>query len=232
MRRLLLALPLTFALLSLVPSSAVAVGEAPLPVPPPFPPLPSPTIECPPVEWVDGVPVPPADAPADCVYIAGSGEPGGEGDPCAPGPDGVVPEMCQGGIAPDAPTYTISTIELASGERFTPAGATLLISDGSLSTTVGCNRIAGAVTLGSDGSLDLLQLMMTKMYCAELAEAEDALLAVLNGGNLHLVALDDGARIESSVGALELAGVIGSPPVGAPIDAEAGGTGGIGRAHV
>jgi hypothetical protein len=68
--------------------------------------------------------------------------------------------------------------------------------------------------------------MMTKMYCAELAEAEDALLAVLNGGNLHLVALDDGARIESSVGALELAGVIGSPPVGAPIDAEAGVTGG------
>lgn len=214
MRRLLLTLPLALALLSLVPTSAAAVGEAPLPVPPPFPPVPSPTIACPPVEWVDGVPVPPADAPADCVYIAGIGEPGGDGDPCAPGPDGMAPEMCQGGIAPDAPTYTISTIELASGERFTPAGATLLISDGSLSATVGCNRIAGAATLGSNGSLDLLQLMMTKMYCPELAGAEEALLAVLGGGNLRLIALEGGAQIESSTGALELAGALGTLPIG------------------
>ena len=130
MRRFLLPLSFGLALLFATPAATVAFGEVPLPVPPPFPPLPSPTIECPPVEWVDGVPVPPVDAPADCVYIAGIGEPGGEGDPCAPGPDGVVPEMCQGGIAPDAPTYTISTITLVSGERFTPAGATLRIKIG------------------------------------------------------------------------------------------------------
>lgn len=210
MRRLLLIL----TLLSLLPAPVAAVGDAgPLPVPPPFP-APS-ALACPPVDYVDGVPVPPSDAPADCVYISEvvtDAEP--SLDPCTPDETGLVPPMCEAGpvdAAPELPTYRISEIQLASGDRFTPAGAELVLGEGSLGATVGCNRIGGGASLGEDGSLDILQLMTTEMYCPELAETEQALLAVLGGGNLHLVALDGGARLESSTGTLLLAGAI--PPV-------------------
>ena len=205
MRRHLLALLLVLAL-------PTVVSAAPLPEPPPFPPLPSPTIDCPPVDWVDGVPVPPADAPADCVYIAG----GGEVDPCAPDAAGEVPLMCQSEPVEPLPGddgFTIRSITLASGARFTPTDAALFLGSGSLRASVGCNQIAGSATLAADGSIDLLQLMMTEMYCADLNEAEQALIAVLSGGNLRLITSAEQASLESSTGRVEFApgsGSIGS----------------------
>ncbi|NBP81571.1 DUF1549 domain-containing protein, partial [bacterium] len=131
-------------------------------------------VECPAVEYVDGVPVIPEGAPAECVYI----QTVGVEDPCAPDATGAVPVMCQSGLPVppiDPPvgggacwiTADGSTNCPRAGGEITPtfgrhfailavslddvryeviAGQMYFGSDGSFSATIGCNQLGGSVT--------------------------------------------------------------------------------------
>ena len=99
-RHLFLALAMALTL----PGVALAADPTPAPAASLEPTLGAP---CPPVEYINGVPVIPDNAPADCAYIQGGGLTGEtpvSEDPCAPLSDGSVPEMCQSAPMPiDAP---------------------------------------------------------------------------------------------------------------------------------
>ena len=186
-------------------------------------------VECPPVEYVDGVPVIPAGAPAECVYI----QTVGPEDPCAPDATGAFPEMCQSGLPVDppvggdacwitsdgstncprtggeiAPTFGRHFALLAvslSGVRYeVAAGAMFFGDDGSFSATVGCNQIGGSVTANTDGTFTVNDLLSTKMYCEELNAAETTFSEILLGGALTFSRTDIGLVAQNSVGTLEL----------------------------
>ena len=187
-------------------------------------------VECPPVEIVNGVPVIPEGAPAECVYI----QTVGAEDPCAPDPTGVVPVMCQSGLPVDPPVggdacwitsdgstncprtggeivpafgrqFAILAVSL-SGVRYEVAvGQMYFGDDGSFSATVGCNQIGGSVTANSDGTYTVTDLLSTKMFCEELNAAETTFSAILLGGALTFSQTEAGLVAENSVGTLELA---------------------------
>jgi heat shock protein HslJ len=145
-------------------------------------------------------------------------------DPCAPGEDGSVPEMCQSGVAfPEMPDYpemggaffSATFTQLVTGGELSRAlfnveSGSITFSDGSLSATVGCNSIFGSAELifgdlsaGSPSTLDLAgPLAATKMYCDGLMEAEEALISILEGDLLSLV----GDGITSSNGMIRIEG--------------------------
>ncbi len=187
-------------------------------------------VECPPVEIVNGVPVIPEGAPAECVYI----QTVGAEDPCAPDPTGVVPVMCQSGLPVDPPvggdacwisSYGSTNCPrtggedlLASGRHFAilavslsgvryelAAGQMYLGDDGSFSATIGCNQLGGSVTANSDGTYTVADLVTTKMYCEELTATETTFSAILLGGALTFSQTDAGLVAQNSVGTLELA---------------------------
>ena len=191
-------------------------------------------VECPAVEYVDGVPVIPEGAPAECVYI----QTVGVEDPCAPDATGAVPVMCQSGLPVDPPvdpsvggdacwiTSDGSTNCPRTGGEITPsfgrhfailavslsgvryeviAGQMYLGGDGSFSATVGCNRLGGTATTNSDGSFTVTELISTKMYCEELNAAETALSEILLGGVLAFNQSDTGLVAQNAVGTIELA---------------------------
>ena len=186
-------------------------------------------VECPPLEYVDGVAVIPEGAPAECVYIqAISAE-----DPCAPDPTGAVPVMCQSGLPVDPPVggdacwitsdgstncprtggeilpsfgrqFAILAVSL-SGIRFeVAAGQMYFGDDGSFSATVGCNQLGGTVTTNSDGTYTVADLLSTKMYCEDLSAAETTFSEILLGGALTFSRTDTGLVAQNSVGTLEL----------------------------
>lgn len=188
------------------------------------------SVECPPVEYVDGVPVIPEGAPADCVYI----QTVEVEDPCAPDATGAVPVMCQSGLPVDPPvggdacwiTSDGSTNCPRTGGEITPtigrhfailavslsgvryeviAGRMYFGDDGSFSATVGCNQLGGSVTANSDGTYTVADLFTTKMYCEELAAAETTFSAILLGGALTFSQTDAGLVAQNGVGTLELA---------------------------
>jgi heat shock protein HslJ len=186
-------------------------------------------VECPPVEYVDGVPVIPEGAPADCAYI----QMVGTEDPCAPDPTGQVPVMCQSGLPVD-PTVggdacwitsdgstncprTGGEIPLAYGRHFAilavslsgvryevAAGQMDLGGDGSFSATVGCNQLAGSVTGDIYGAFAVTDLISTKMFCEELNAAETTFSEILLGGPLTFSQSDTGLVAQNGVGTLEL----------------------------
>ncbi|MFM9166479.1 MAG: META domain-containing protein, partial [Candidatus Limnocylindrus sp.] len=173
-------------------------------------------VECPAVEYVDGVPVIPEGAPAECVYI----QTVGAEDPCAPDATGAVPVMCQSGLPVDPPVggdscwitsdgstncprtggeitpsfgrhFAILAVSL-SGVRYEVIAGQMYLGDVSFSATVGCNQLGGTATTDSDGSFTVTELISTKMYCEELNAAETALSAILLGGALTLSQTDAG----------------------------------------
>ena len=141
-------------------------------------------------------------------------------DPCAPGEDGVAPEMCQsvmpisfpemGGLFFSATFTQLVTAGELSRALFNVESGSITFSDGDLSATVGCNNVFGAaeLTLGnlSAGVSDTLvlagPLASTKMYCDGLMEAEAALISILEGEFLSLV----GDGITSSNGIIRIEG--------------------------
>ena len=186
-------------------------------------------VECPPVEYVDGVHVIPEGAPAECVYI----QTVDAEDPCAPDPTGEVPVMCQSGLPVDppvggdacwitsdgstncprtggeiAPTFGRHFALLAvslSGVRYeVAAGQMYFGDDGSFSATVGCNQLGGSVTANSDGTYTVADLLSTKMYCEELSAAETTFSEILLGGALTFSRTDTGLVAQNGVGTLEL----------------------------
>ena len=186
-------------------------------------------VECPAVEYVDGVPVIPEGAPAECVYI----QTVGTEDPCAPDATGAVPVMCQSGLPVDPPVSgdacwitsdgstncprTGGEIVLAYGRHFAviavslsgvryevAAGQMYLGDDGSFSATVGCNQLAGSVTVGSDGTYTVTDLISTKMFCEELSAAETTFSEILLGGALTFSRTDTGLVAQNGVGTIEL----------------------------
>ena len=214
---------LAFALLLAPGARVVAAADEVTPVPA------SSGVECPPVEYVDGVPVIPAGAPAECAYI----QTVGPEDPCAPDPTGAAPVMCQSGLPVDppvggdacwitsdgstncprtggeiAPTFGRHFALLAvslSGVRYeVAAGQMYFGDDGSFSATVGCNQLAGSVTTNSDGTYTIADLLSTKMYCEDLSAAETTFSEILLGGALTFSRTDTGLVAQNSVGTLEL----------------------------
>ena len=186
-------------------------------------------VECPAVEYVDGVPVIPEGAPAECVYI----QTVGTEDPCAPDATGAVPVMCQSGLPVDPPVggdacwitsdgstncpRTGGEIVLAYGRHFAviavslsgvryevAAGQMYLGDDGSFSATVGCNQLAGSVTANSDGTYTVTDLISTKMFCEELNAAETTFSEILLGGALTFSRTDTGLVAQNGVGTIEL----------------------------
>ena len=187
-------------------------------------------VECPPVEIVNGVPVIPEGAPAECVYI----QTVDAEDPCAPDATGAVPVMCQSGLPVDPPVggdacwmtadgstncpRTGGEIPLAYGRQFAIlavslngvryeviAGQMYFGDDGSFSATVGCNQIGGSVTANTDGTFTVTDLLSTKMYCEESNAAETAFSEILLGGALTFSYTEAGLVAQNSVGTLELA---------------------------
>lgn len=187
------------------------------------------SVECPPVNVVDGVPVIPEGAPAECVYI----QMVDAEDPCAPDPTGAVPVMCQSGLPVDPPVggdacwitsdgstncprtggeiaptlgrhFALVAVSLSGVRYEVAAGQMYFGDDGSFSATVGCNQLAGSVTTNSDGTYTVADLLSTKMYCEELSAAETTFSEILLGGALTFSRTDTGLVAQNSVGTLEL----------------------------
>jgi heat shock protein HslJ len=193
-------------------------------------PVPVSAVECPPVEYVDGVPVIPEGAPADCAYI----QTVGPEDPCAPDATGAVPEMCQSGPVPvDPPVggdacwitsdgstncprtggeivpsfgrqFAILAVSLSGVRYEVIAGQMYFGDDGSFSATVGCNQLGGSVTANTDGTFTVTDLLSTKMFCEELNAAETTFSEILLGGALTFSRTDTGLVAQNGVGTLEL----------------------------
>lgn len=188
------------------------------------------TVECPPVEIVDGVAVIPEGAPAECVYI----QTVGAEDPCAPDATGAVPVMCQSGLPVDPPVggdacwitsdgstncprtggeiaptfgrhFAILAVSLSGVRYEVIAGQMYFGDDGSFNATIGCNQLGGSVTANSDGTYTVADLFSTKMYCEELAATETTFSAILLGGALTFSQTDSGLIAQNGVGTLELA---------------------------
>ena len=188
------------------------------------------TVECPPVEIVDGVAVIPEGAPAECVYI----QTVGAEDPCAPDATGAVPVMCQSGLPVDPPVggdacwitsdgstncprtggeiaptfgrhFAILAVSLSGVRYEVIAGQMYFGDDGSFNATIGCNQLGGTVTANSDGTYTVADLFTTKMYCEELAATETTFSAILLGGALTFSQTDSGLIAQNGVGTLELA---------------------------
>jgi len=186
-------------------------------------------VECPPVEVVDGVPVIPEGAPADCVYI----QTVGAEDPCAPDATGEVPVMCQSGLPVDPPVgggacwitsdgstncprtggeivpsfgrhFALLAVSLSGVRYEVAAGQMFFGDDGNFSATVGCNQLGGSVTANSDGTYTVADLLSTKMYCEELNAAETTFSEILLGGALTFSRTEAGLVAQNSVGTLEL----------------------------
>jgi heat shock protein HslJ len=187
------------------------------------------SVECPPVEIVNGVPVIPDGAPADCAYI----QTVGPEDPCAPDATGAVPVMCQSGLPVDPPVggdacwitsdgstncprtggeiaptlgrhFALVAVSLSGVRYEVAAGQMYFGDDGSFSATVGCNQLAGSVTTNSDGTYTVADLLSTKMYCEELSAAETTFSEILLGGALTFSRTDTDLVAQNNVGTLEL----------------------------
>ena len=187
------------------------------------------SVECPPVNVVDGVPVIPEGAPADCAYI----QTVNPEDPCAPDPTGAVPVMCQSGLPVDPPVggdacwitsdgstncprtggeiapalgrhFALVAVSLSGVRYEVAAGQMYFGDDGSFSATVGCNQLAGSVTTNSDGTYTVADLLSTKMYCEELSAAETTFSEILLGGALTFSRTDTDLVAQNNVGTLEL----------------------------
>ena len=186
-------------------------------------------VECPPINVVDGVAVIPEGAPAECVYI----QTVGAEDPCAPDATGAVPVMCQSGLPVDPPVggdacwitsdgstncprtggedllangrhFAILAVSLSGVRYEVAAGQMDLGDDGSFSATVGCNQLAGSVTVDGGGTYTVADLISTKMFCEELSAAETTFSEILLGGALTISRIDSGLVAQNSVGTIEL----------------------------
>ena len=116
-------------------------------------------------------------------------------DPCAPNADGTVPPMCQTGapIDPSGPLFSATFTQLVTGDAtsrhvFDVSRGSIDFAAGQLTASVGCNTLNAQGALELDGMHLTLAapIAATKMYCEGLMEAESALVAILEGGDLML----------------------------------------------
>jgi heat shock protein HslJ len=110
---------------------------------------------------------------------------------------------------PSSTRYELRAVLLADGRRYEIENGYLLITEGVLTASAGCNTIGGAVAT-IDGALVVGDLIATEMWCEGRMDAEAALITVLTGGELRFTGLG-GVSIVSATGSLELA--TGDTPV-------------------
>ena len=142
-------------------------------------------------------------------------------DPCAPGEDGTVPEMCQSvmpisfpemgdGLFFSEPFTQLVTGDSLSRYVFNVESGSIDYTNGNLTASVGCNTLSTSadVAMGADlgtGTITLTgPLVSTKMFCEGLMDAEAALGKILEGADLRIVAdgitsADGLIRIENGV---------------------------------
>lgn len=111
-------------------------------------------------------------------------------------------------------SYLLDTVTLVDDGHWSGLRGSLTIDGDQLSASVGCNRMSGLVdrsgTPDSESATPMLLhlrngMMMTMMFCTDLAEAESGLAQILSGDNLALYTLDgDRALIESDAGSASL----------------------------
>jgi len=158
-------------------------------------------------------------------------------DPCAPGDDGVAPEMCQsimpisfpemGGLFFNETFSQLVTGDSLSRSVFNVENGSIDYANGSFTASVGCNTLSTSadVAMGADmgtGTITLTgPLTSTKMFCEGLMDAEAALGKILEGADLRIVAdgiasADGLIRIENGVHFAMADGVApggGNPPL-------------------
>jgi heat shock protein HslJ len=94
----------------------------------------------------------------------------------------------------------IETLSHVGGRVITSVGGFLLIENGRLTASAGCNTLSAEVTV--DGNrLELGPLLSTRMWCPDVAEAEVLLIAILEGENLSWISDTD---LRSAKGAISL----------------------------
>ena len=159
-------------------------------------------------------------------------------DPCAPGDDGVAPEMCQsimpisfpemgGGLFFNEVFSQLVTGDSLSRSVFNVENGSIDYANGSLTASVGCNTLSASadVAMGADMGTGTITftgpLASTKMFCEGLMDAEAALGKILEGEDLRIVAdgitsADGLIRIENGVHFAMADGVApggGNPPL-------------------
>ena len=100
--------------------------------------------------------------------------------------------------------FAVIAVSLSGVRYEVAAGQMYLGDDGSFSATVGCNQLAGSVTVGRDGTYTVADLVSTKMHCEELSAAETTFSEILLGGALTISRTDTGLVAQNGVGTLEL----------------------------
>jgi heat shock protein HslJ len=116
-------------------------------------------------------------------------------------------------VAPPVSTrYELRAVLLADGQRYEIENGYLLITEGALTASAGCNTIGGEVAT-IDGGIVVGDLIATEMWCEGRMNAEAALITVLTGGEAYITDNGDGSfvRFVSATGSLEL--TTGDTPV-------------------
>ena len=131
-----------------------------------------------------------------------------DGGFCWKSSDGT--SVCASGVNPSGEIvdqgrhFAVTAISL-SGVRYEVAAGNLdLAADGTFSATIGCNMISGSYVSGDASEFTALNLVSTKMSCAELDQAENAFIAVLQGGSLTLALTEAGLSAQNSTGTIEM----------------------------
>ena len=131
-----------------------------------------------------------------------------DGGFCWKSSDGT--SVCASGVNPGGEFvdqgrhFAVTAISL-SGVRYEVAAGNLdLAADGTLSATIGCNMIAGTYVSGDASEFTAINLVSTKMACAELDQVENAFIAILQGGNLTLTLTEAGLFAQNDTGTLEM----------------------------
>lgn len=89
---------------------------------------------------------------------------------------------------PSPPAGAWEIVSLEGPEGIVPAPGKLLIENGSLSASVGCNQLGAAISEITPSSITLGPVMSTKMACPEdLVTPENMLIAILSSGRLSFV---------------------------------------------
>jgi heat shock protein HslJ len=84
--------------------------------------------------------------------------------------------------AVDGTAWPIESLETAAGVTPAPAGAYLSFDGERMYIATGCNRGSGSVTVGTENTVEVGPILLTKMACeAPLADWETALIGFLEG---------------------------------------------------
>jgi heat shock protein HslJ len=106
--------------------------------------------------------------------------------------------------AVDGSAWPIESLETAAGVTPAPTGAYLSFDGERMYIATGCNRGSGAVTVGTDNTIEVGPIILTKMACeAPLADWETALIGFLEG-KLTYALSDTGLALTAGTDKLSL----------------------------